>query len=160
MASGPVRPAALPAPGSVRTFAGWLKETGWVKRFTQAARPGAYLRVIQAGEIRAGDPVDIVHRPEHDVSIEVVFRAMTLERELLPRILAADALHPLDVSHVFHKRGDFAVRLADHVQPSSRLMEQPAHGLHRGKVQQTATKEFVLELDQEEIDRGAGARAR
>lgn len=92
MASGPVRPAALPAPGSVRTFAGWLKETGWVKRFTQAARPGAYLRVIQAGEIRAGDPVDIVHRPEHDVSIEVVFRAMTLERELLPRILAADAL--------------------------------------------------------------------
>jgi MOSC domain-containing protein YiiM len=34
------------------------------------AQPGAYLRVIQAGEIRASDPVDIVYRPPHDVSIE------------------------------------------------------------------------------------------
>jgi MOSC domain-containing protein YiiM len=75
-----------------RTFAGWLAETGWVKRFTRAARSGAYLRVIQPGEIQAGDQVDIVHRPDHDVSIEVVFRALTLEPELLPRLLAADAL--------------------------------------------------------------------
>ena len=86
-----------------RTFAGWLKETGWVKRFTQAARPGAYLRVIQAGEIRAGDPVDIVHRPDHDVSIEVVFRAKTLEPELLPRLLAADAL-PRDLRKLAMRR--------------------------------------------------------
>ncbi|MDQ2815231.1 MAG: MOSC domain-containing protein [Actinomycetota bacterium] len=86
-----------------RTFAGWLDEAGWVKRFTKAARAGAYLRVIEAGEISTGDPVDIVHRPDHDVSIEVVFRAMTLEPELLPRLLAADAL-PGDLRAMARKR--------------------------------------------------------
>jgi MOSC domain-containing protein YiiM len=74
------------------TFQGWLERDGWIKRFTRAARPGAYLRVIEPGDIRAGDPVEIVHRPDHDVTVAVVFRAMTLEPELLPRLLAAEAL--------------------------------------------------------------------
>ncbi|MCO8302521.1 MOSC domain-containing protein [Streptomyces hygroscopicus] len=78
-----------------RTFAGWLGERGWVKRFTQAAVPGAYLRVLEPGEVRSGDPVEIVHRPDHEVTVAFLFRAETLERELLPRVLAAgDALHP------------------------------------------------------------------
>ncbi|MEV5330277.1 MOSC domain-containing protein [Nonomuraea sp. NPDC052634] len=74
------------------TFEGWLEEKGWIKRFTQAARPGAYLRVIEPGEIRAGDLVEVVHRPAHDVTVELVFRAMTSEPDLLPRLEAADAL--------------------------------------------------------------------
>jgi len=78
-----------------RTFAGWLGERGWVKRFTQAARPGAYLRVVEPGEIRAGDGIRVEHRPDHEVTAAFWFRANTLERELLPRLLAAaDALHP------------------------------------------------------------------
>ncbi|MEV6108615.1 MOSC domain-containing protein [Streptomyces sp. NPDC051940] len=78
-----------------RTFAGWLGEQGWVKRFTQAAAPGAYLRVIEPGEIRGGDPIEIVHRPEHKVTVSFLFRAATTERTLRPRLLAAgDALHP------------------------------------------------------------------
>ncbi|MET9516061.1 MOSC domain-containing protein [Streptomyces sp. NPDC002994] len=78
-----------------RTFADALGEKGWVKRFTRQAAPGAYLRVIEPGEIRAGDAVEIVHRPDHDVTVSVEFRANTTERELLPRILAAgEALHP------------------------------------------------------------------
>ena len=74
------------------TFQGWLERDGWIKRFTQAARPGAYLRVIEPGDIRADDPIEIVHRPEHDVTVAVVFRAMTVEPDLLPRLLLADAL--------------------------------------------------------------------
>ncbi|MEU5095753.1 MOSC domain-containing protein [Streptomyces sp. NPDC020996] len=78
-----------------RTFQGHMGEKGWVKRFTLKGAPGAYLRVIQPGEIRAGDPVEIVHRPGHDVTVALQFRAMTTERALLPRLLAAvDALHP------------------------------------------------------------------
>ncbi|MEV6315871.1 MOSC domain-containing protein [Streptomyces sp. NPDC051776] len=78
-----------------RTFAGWLGETDWLKRFTRRAAPGAYLRVIEPGEIRAGDPITIVHRPDHEVSVSFLFRALTLEPELLPRVLAAgDALDP------------------------------------------------------------------
>ncbi|MFF4748552.1 MOSC domain-containing protein [Streptomyces sp. NPDC002514] len=78
-----------------RTFQGHLGERGWVKRFTRKGAPGAYLRVIEAGEIRAGDPVEIVHRPDHDVTVAVQFRSETTDRELLPRVLAAGAaLHP------------------------------------------------------------------
>jgi MOSC domain-containing protein YiiM len=78
-----------------RTFQEHLGERGWVKRFTHKGAPGAYLRVLEPGEIRAGDPVEIVHRPDHDITVALQFRAMTTERHLLPRLLAAgDALHP------------------------------------------------------------------
>ncbi|MFE7132230.1 MOSC domain-containing protein [Streptomyces sp. NPDC057638] len=79
-----------------RTFAGWLGERGWMRRFTQRAASGAYLRVIEPGEIRAGDPVEIVHRPDHEVTVTLGFRAVTTERDLLPELLAAgEALHPV-----------------------------------------------------------------
>ncbi|MFJ9345711.1 MOSC domain-containing protein [Streptomyces sp. NPDC101237] len=78
-----------------RTFQGHLGERGWVKRFTRKGASGAYLRVIEPGEIRAGDPIEIVHRPAHGVTAAMEFRATTTERELLPTILAAGAaLHP------------------------------------------------------------------
>jgi MOSC domain-containing protein YiiM len=85
------------------TFQGWLERDGWIKRFTQAARPGAYLRVIEPGDIRAADPVEIVHRPGHDVTVALVFRAMTLEPDLLPRLLVAEAL-PLQGRELARKR--------------------------------------------------------
>lgn len=77
------------------TFAGQVGVAkGWQKRFTQDGAPGAYLRVIEPGEIEAGDAIEIVHRPDHDVTIAVQFRASTLDRSLLPRVLTAgEALH-------------------------------------------------------------------
>ncbi|MYR88830.1 MOSC domain-containing protein [Streptomyces sp. SID685] len=78
-----------------RTFQGHLGEPGWVRRFTRKAATGAYLRVIEPGKIRAGDAVEILHRPGHGVTAAMEFRATTTERELLPRLLAAgDDLHP------------------------------------------------------------------
>ncbi|MFD5758411.1 MOSC domain-containing protein [Streptomyces sp. NPDC127044] len=78
-----------------RTFQGHLGEQRWVKRFTQKGAPGAYLRVIAPGDIRAGDPIEVVHRPDHEVTVALAFRAETTERALLKRVLAAgDALHP------------------------------------------------------------------
>lgn len=72
-----------------------MGERGWVKRFTRQGEPGAYLRVIRPGEIRAGDPIEIVHRPEHDITVALTFRATMTEHELLPRLPAAgEALHP------------------------------------------------------------------
>jgi len=74
------------------TFQGWLNQAGWIKRFTLAARPGAYFRVIGSGQVQAGDPIEIVSRPDHDVTVGVSFRALTIEPDLLPRLLVADAL--------------------------------------------------------------------
>ncbi|MCX5142317.1 MOSC domain-containing protein [Streptomyces sp. NBC_00338] len=78
-----------------RTFAGHVGEERWIKRYTRTAVPGAYFRVITPGAIRAGDPVEIVHRPDHEVTVELQFRAVTTQRELLPLLLTAGAaLHP------------------------------------------------------------------
>jgi MOSC domain-containing protein YiiM len=85
------------------TFQGWLAQEGWIKRFTAAAMPGAYLRVISPGEIRAGDLVTIEHRPGHDVTIALTFRALTTEPDLLPRLQPADAL-PQDIKNQVRAR--------------------------------------------------------
>jgi MOSC domain-containing protein YiiM len=74
------------------TFQGWLARAGWIKRFTLAARPGAYFRVIEPGEIQAGDQIEVVHRPDHDVTVALSFRALTVEPDLLPQLLGVEAL--------------------------------------------------------------------
>jgi MOSC domain-containing protein YiiM len=85
------------------TFQGWLAQGGWIKQFTRAARPGSYFRVIEPGEIQAGDRIEIVHRPDHDVTVALTFRALTVEPELLPRLMAADAL-PRDTKELARRR--------------------------------------------------------
>ena len=42
--------------------------------------------------LRAGASITVVSRPSHDVTVALVFRALTLEPELLPSLLPADAL--------------------------------------------------------------------
>ena len=80
-----------------RTFAAWLERAGWVRTFTEAAVPGAYLRVLVPGPVRAGDRVVVLDRPDHGVTIGLVFRAVTRQPDLLPRLVPAlDAL-PDDV---------------------------------------------------------------
>ncbi|MGN9918859.1 MOSC domain-containing protein [Micromonospora palomenae] len=74
------------------TFAGFWGVPDLIKRFTVRAAPGAYLRVLREGEVGAGDPVEVVDRPAHGVTIGEVFRAMNLEPELLPRLLDAAEL--------------------------------------------------------------------
>jgi MOSC domain-containing protein YiiM len=39
-------------------FATRMGERNWVKRFAAARRPGLYVRVLEPGEVAAGDPVD------------------------------------------------------------------------------------------------------
>jgi MOSC domain-containing protein YiiM len=71
------------------TFRGWIGEVGWLRTFTVAARPGAYLSVLVPGFIAGGDPIEVIHRPDHDVTVQLTYRATTTARELLPRLRAA-----------------------------------------------------------------------
>lgn len=78
-------------------FKGWMGESGfdntaWVKRFTQRARPGPYLRVVQPGTIEAGQSIEVVHRPGHGITATMMFQAHTTHHELLPRLLEIDNL--------------------------------------------------------------------
>jgi MOSC domain-containing protein YiiM len=74
------------------TFRAWIAERGWLRTFTVAAIPGTYLSVVSPGQVSAGDPVTVIHRPTHGVTVAHVFRAITREPDLLPSILAADEL--------------------------------------------------------------------
>jgi len=71
------------------TFQTWMDRPGWVKTFAVAARPGAYLRVLTAGDVGAGDSI-VVSRPDHEVTVGMVFRAITREPGLLPQLLTAE----------------------------------------------------------------------
>ena len=71
------------------TFRAFIAERGWLKTFTRAAMPGAYLAVVLPGVVRAGDLIEVIFRPDHEVTIGVLFRSQTLERELAPLVLTA-----------------------------------------------------------------------
>lgn len=51
------------------TFGRFVDEPSWVRRFTERGLPGAYLRVVRRGAVHAGDPVHVVDRPGHGVTI-------------------------------------------------------------------------------------------
>ena len=74
------------------TFEGWMGVRGWNRRFLAAARPGAYLRVLEPGPVQAGDELVVLSRPDHDITVALAFRAFTLEPELLARTAVATAL--------------------------------------------------------------------
>lgn len=61
------------------TFARWVGGSharGWVKRFSDEGRLGAYLRVRRTGSAGAGDPVEVVERPERAPTILEVYRGV------------------------------------------------------------------------------------
>ena len=85
------------------TFQAKMGEPRWVRMFTIENRPGAYLRVVAPGDVRAGDRVEVVDRPTHGVTIELAFRAYLTERHLLPELLALDGL-PDDLRATLRER--------------------------------------------------------
>jgi len=75
-----------------RTFAGFWDVPHLVKWFTEVGRPGAYLRIAVEGDVGAGDPIEVVHRPVHGVTLGETFRALTGDRSLAARLLEAPEL--------------------------------------------------------------------
>lgn len=71
-------------------FRSWMDLRGWVARFTRAERTGAYLRVLEEGDIAAGDPIVVERRPARGSGVTVTesFRAFHGDRDLMRRILA------------------------------------------------------------------------
>ena len=59
---------------------------GFQKQFLHAGRPGAYFAIAEEGELRAGDAVEVVHRPEHDVTPRLIVETMWLDRTRLAEV--------------------------------------------------------------------------
>ncbi|MFR9780743.1 MOSC domain-containing protein [Micromonospora sp. MS34] len=85
------------------TFQAKMAEPQWVKTFTRENRPGAYLRVVEPGDVQAGDPVTVMHQPAHGVTIADAFRAYLTEPELLPALVEIEGL-PDELRHSLRRR--------------------------------------------------------
>src|SRR5262249_320416 len=59
----------------------------FARKFTEALRPGAYLRLIVEGSVGMGDEIRVVERPAHALTIRDVFRIYTRDREEVQRLL-------------------------------------------------------------------------
>jgi MOSC domain-containing protein YiiM len=74
------------------TFQWKMQEPRWLKRFAAERRPGAYLRVVQPGEVQAGDRIEILARPGHGVTIAEGFHAWMHEPEKLRAYLTLEGV--------------------------------------------------------------------
>lgn len=61
------------------TFAERMEDPRWPRRFRENGRCGAYFRVVKEGELRAGDAIEVIARPDHGVSIQQAFRGLDAE---------------------------------------------------------------------------------
>jgi MOSC domain-containing protein YiiM len=66
-----------------------------VKRFAAHGATGAYLRVLETGELAAGDAVDVVFQPDHGITVGQAFRIATFERSRLPELAPALSYLPV-----------------------------------------------------------------
>ncbi len=62
------------------------------RRFTEAGRPGTYLRIAVEGELGAGDEIRVIERPDHDLTIGDIFRIYTVARDQADRLLSVPQL--------------------------------------------------------------------
>ena len=58
------------------------------RRFTEALRPGTYLRIIVEGDLGAGDEIRVIDRPDHDLTVRDVLRIYTRDRDEAERLVA------------------------------------------------------------------------
>jgi MOSC domain-containing protein YiiM len=58
-----------------------MDRTGFIDEFIDGGRPGAYLRIVEEGEVGVGDEVRIVFRPEDAPSMAEVMRGKTRRAE-------------------------------------------------------------------------------
>jgi MOSC domain-containing protein YiiM len=77
------------------TFERFWEVPQLIKRFTARGATGAYLRVLETGEIGAGDPVEVVHLPDHGITVGAGFRIVTTESSRLPELAPALEFLPL-----------------------------------------------------------------
>ena len=65
-----------------------MNDPTFPRRFAEAMRPGAYLRIVAEGNVGAGDEIQVIERPGHGLTIRDVFRIYTRDRDEVKRLLS------------------------------------------------------------------------
>ena len=66
-----------------------MKEPRFLKRFAQARRPGTYLRILEEGELGAGDEIEVIERPGHEVTIGLLNEIKMFDQSLASKVIEA-----------------------------------------------------------------------
>lgn len=82
------------------TFRGWMGEKGWLKTFTRQARAGTYLRVVAPGVVTKDTELEVIDRPDNDLTMAKLFRAAMGERELATELLESGVLNKDMADHL------------------------------------------------------------
>ncbi len=82
------------------TFQARMGERGWVKRFAEVGNTGAYLSIVTGGEVRRGDPIEVLSRPDHGITVPDTFRAFMGDLEMARRVVDADVLVGADAEEL------------------------------------------------------------
>ena len=64
-----------------------MEDDAFLRRFTEAGRPGAYLRIVREGELGAGDAVEVTSRPEHGMTVGDVLRIYSRDRDEVVKLI-------------------------------------------------------------------------
>lgn len=71
-----------------------MDDAHFVRRFARANRPGAYLRIVQEGEMMAGDAVEVVYRPDHEMTMREMSRIYLEDHDEAFRLRGLPGLPP------------------------------------------------------------------
>lgn len=74
------------------TFQARMEEPRWTRRFAEANRTGAYLRIVTPGALQVEDAIEIVHRPARGVSVAEAFHIWMFDHSGYGRLLEAEGL--------------------------------------------------------------------
>ena len=89
------------------TFQRRMDVEHWVKRFTDRAAPGAYLRTVRTGSVGADDEIVVERRPGHGVTIADAF--LRPEPATMQRLLDAERAGAVVLTGRMRERAETAV---------------------------------------------------
>jgi len=64
----------------------------FARRFAAASRWGAYLRIVEEGDVAAGDPAVVLSRPDHSVTVDLIGRIYEDDHSRASELLEAPQL--------------------------------------------------------------------
>ncbi len=77
-----------------KVFQGFWQRPNLIKEFTQAQRPGAYLKILEEGFVEAGNEIEVLDVPRHALTIKDLFAAKSGERSKIQSINQIPGLAP------------------------------------------------------------------
>src|SRR5262245_627030 len=69
-----------------------LNDMLFPRRFTAALRPGAYLRILVEGDVGAGDEIQVIERPNQELTVRDVLRIYAFDRQEVGRLLTTPGM--------------------------------------------------------------------